>query len=136
MADNKKGTIIAVSVISLLLVGTAIFFVVKGAGLKPRPQDDDKDDKDDKDTKGNKQKADNTATSTTGSQLSDFFVNMRDKIAGGLKTKDPSTFEGFTFPIKRGQKGNNVKRLQQLLLTFDKNILPKFGADGLLWNPN
>jgi hypothetical protein len=131
MADSKKGTIIAVSIVSLLLVGTAIFFVVKGAGLKPKPQVDDEGEEDEK---NNKKKVDDKRTSTgtgtgTGTGIGNFFENIRDKVTGGLKTKDPSTFEGFKFPIRRTQRGENVKRLQQLLLTFDKNIIPQ-GATG------
>jgi len=33
------------------------------------------------------------------------------------------------FPLKRGSKGKKVKELQELLLKFDKKILPRFGAD-------
>lgn len=138
MADNKKGTIIAVSVISLLLVGTAIFFVVKGAKLKPRPQGGGRPDGDDgRGGTGGQVPVSNQTTTTTeqpqtqsGSGIGNFFENLRNTFAGGVTTKDPSTFEGFKFPIRRTQRGENVKRLQQLLLTFDKNILPKFGADG------
>ena len=125
MAENKKSTILVVSLVSLLLVGTAIFFVVKGAGLKPRPQSDDKDEEDEK---NNKKKVDDTATEK-GTGIGNFFENLRDKVTGGLTTKDPSTFEGFKFPIRRTQRGENVKRLQLLLLTFDKSIIPQ-GATG------
>lgn len=34
------------------------------------------------------------------------------------------------FPLKRGSKGDKVKELQRALLFFDKNLLPRFGADG------
>lgn len=34
------------------------------------------------------------------------------------------------FPLKRGSKGENVRKLQQSMLKIDPNILPRFGADG------
>jgi hypothetical protein len=33
------------------------------------------------------------------------------------------------FPLKKGSKGSKVKELQDAILIFDKNILPKYGAD-------
>lgn len=33
------------------------------------------------------------------------------------------------FPLKRGSGGSKVKELQDAILIFDKNILPKYGAD-------
>lgn len=34
------------------------------------------------------------------------------------------------FPLRKGSKGAKVTELQNALLSFDKNLLPKFGADG------
>ena len=34
------------------------------------------------------------------------------------------------FPLKKGSKGATVAQVQSLLLKIDKNLLPKFGADG------
>lgn len=33
------------------------------------------------------------------------------------------------FPLKKGSKGAKVKELQEAILIFNKNILPKYGAD-------
>jgi hypothetical protein len=33
------------------------------------------------------------------------------------------------FPLKRGSKGAKVEELQKAILLYDKNLLPKFGAD-------
>ena len=33
------------------------------------------------------------------------------------------------FPLKRGSKGEKVEELQKAILIYDKNLLPKFGAD-------
>lgn len=130
MAENKKNSVIAISVVSLLLVGTAIYFVIKGAKLKPKPQEGGGG----RLPIGGGQSEPTTPTEQptqpTKTGLGSFFESLTKGFQQTISTKDPSTFQGFKFPIKRGQKGSNVKRLQQLLLTFDKNILPKFGADG------
>jgi hypothetical protein len=34
------------------------------------------------------------------------------------------------FPLKKGSRGNNVKRLQDALLKLNPNSLPKYGVDG------
>lgn len=34
------------------------------------------------------------------------------------------------FPLKKGSKGSKVKELQEAILTVNKQLLPKFGADG------
>lgn len=34
------------------------------------------------------------------------------------------------FPLKKGSKGSKVTELQNAILTVNKNLLPKFGADG------
>lgn len=41
-------------------------------------------------------------------------------------TPSPST---SVFPLRKGSRGAKVKELQNLILRFDKNALPKFGAD-------
>jgi hypothetical protein len=133
MANNKSGTIVAVSVISLLLVGTAIYFVVKGAKTKPKPQEGGGGDGGRLPVGGGQSEPSLPVEQTpqpTKTGFGAFLESLTRGFQKGLTTKDPSTYQGFSFPIKRGQKGSNVKRLQQLLLTFDKNILPRFGADG------
>lgn len=55
-----------------------------------------------------------------------------------MPTNNTHTGSGHTkpkqeseFPLKRGSKGNKVKRLQQALIAkYGNNILPKYGADG------
>jgi len=131
MAENKKGTIIAVSVVSLLLVGTAIYFVMKGAKLKPKPQEGGGGGR--MPIGGGQSEPTSPIaqpSQPTKSAFGSFLENLTKGFQQTISTKDPSSFQGFKFPIKRGQKGSNVKRLQQLLLTYDKNILPRFGADG------
>jgi len=106
---NKKGTI-AIGVISLLFVGTAIYFVIKGLRAKGTPQGSNNvDDK--------KKDVGTTSTTTTPSTST---------------TTTPSTQETYTefvFPIRRSQKNDSVGKLQELLLKVDSKSLPKFGAD-------
>lgn len=43
----------------------------------------------------------------------------------------PAVEQGDAFPLKRGSKGENVRRLQQALIAkYGKGVLPKWGADG------
>jgi len=126
MEKSNTGSIVGISIVSLLLLGTATYFIIRGSKQKPLPpKDDKKPTKDDQLTQVVEEK-----TTTQTNQGTSFFDAIRNVIQGGLKTKDETTIKGFTFPIKFGQKGANVKKLQQLLMTYDKNILPKFKDDG------
>jgi hypothetical protein len=51
---------------------------------------------------------------------------------GGVDTMGGGSGESRKdkFPLNRGSKGANVRRLQRALLSKDKNALPKFGVDG------
>ena len=128
MANSNTGKVVGVSILSLLLLGTATYFIIRGSRKKQlAPIDEDLLKK----LKGkDQQKGTDVVEQKATTQGGNLFDSIRKAIQGSLQTKDKSTFSDFTFPIKRGQKGNNVKRLQNLLLTFDKNILQKFGADG------
>lgn len=107
---NKNGTI-AIGVISLLFVGTAIYFVVKGLRAKGTPQGGNNvgggDVKDAGTTSTN-----STTTPTTST------------------TSTQETYTDFKFPIRLTQKGDSVRKLQDLLLKVDSNLLPKHGVDG------
>lgn len=47
------------------------------------------------------------------------------------KTKSTSSGSGDGFPLKKGSKGDNVRQLQQALISkYGSSILPKYGADG------
>ena len=49
----------------------------------------------------------------------------------GTKTKSSSSGSGDDFPLKKGSKGDNVRQLQQALISkYGSSILPKYGADG------
>jgi len=128
---NKNGAII-VGIVSLLFVGTAIFFVVKGINANKRRQRGDKG-KDGKKDDGKKDATTTTATTTTAT--TDATTDATTTTATTDDTKTPSIsktqdkFTDFTFPIRRSQSGDNVKKLQELLLTFDSKLLPKKGAD-------
>ena len=46
-------------------------------------------------------------------------------------TYSSTTERSDEFPLKRGSKGENVRRLQEALVTkYGKQVLPKYGADG------
>lgn len=107
---NKKGTI-AIGVISLLFVGTAIYFVVKGLRTKPKPQEGNNVGG------GDTQNAGTTTTTTTTTTPS-------------TTTTTQETYTEFKFPIRLTQKNDSVRKLQDLLLKVDSNLLPKFGVDG------
>jgi hypothetical protein len=130
MAENKKG-VIAISIVSLLLVGTAVFFVVKGLKAKPKPQEGGGGGERLPIGGGQSEIPTSTeqTTQSTKTGFGAFLENLTKGFQQGITTKDPSTFEGFKFPIRRTQKNESVKRLQQLLLTYDRNSLPRFGAD-------
>jgi len=51
--------------------------------------------------------------------------------ASAAYTNTTSAIDRYTFPLKKGSKGTNVKLLQQALIAkYGKTILPKYGADG------
>ena len=53
------------------------------------------------------------------------------KVEEPAKPSDvPATIAKNNFPLKKGSKGASVSQVQSLLLKIDKNLLPKFGADG------
>lgn len=107
---NKKGTI-AIGVISLLFVGTAIYFVIRGLKAKGTPQEGN--------NVGGTDVKDAGATSTTTTTTTPT-----------TSTTTQETYTEFKFPIRLTQKGENVRKLQNLLLKVDSNLLPKHGADG------
>src|SRR6266542_143680 len=46
-------------------------------------------------------------------------------------TTPTNTTDLSAFPLKKGSKGNNVKLLQEALISkYGKSILPKYGSDG------
>ena len=60
-----------------------------------------------------------------------------DKKKGEPKVEEPKKPSAVSaptvkdvFPLKKGSKGAMVSQVQSLLLKIDKNLLPKFGADG------
>jgi len=108
---NKNGTI-AIGVISLLFVGTAIYFVIRGLKAKGTPQEGNNVGG------GDTQNAGTRSTTTTTTMPSTSTTTTQE------------TYTEFKFPIRLTQKGDNVRKLQNLLLIVDSNLLPKHGADG------
>lgn len=59
-------------------------------------------------------------TTTTGSKTSSYSSTGTSNVSSSN-----------VFPLRKGNKGSNVKLLQEALLAkYGKSILPKFGADG------
>lgn len=102
---NKRQIIIAVS---LLFIGVASFFIVRGAKISRRRNE--------------------PIPPTPKKKAS---IDVGGLMNEGIGTPSQSWNENapFTFPIKKGDRGNNVRNLQLLLLKYDNKILPKFGAD-------
>lgn len=109
MEQGNKGTTI-VAIVSVIFVGVAGYFIYKGI----RSSQDAKNilkDKDKEPTDPTKPTTTTTTpTTTSGVDNSKFF-------------------SGFTFPIRRTQKSDNVKKLQELLLLIDSKSIPD-GATG------
>ena len=108
---NKNGAIV-IGVISLLFVGTAIYFVVKGLRAKGTPQGGNNVGGGEIKDAGTTSTTDTTNTSSTST------------------TSTQETYTDFKFPIRLTQKGDSVRKLQDLLLKVDSNLLPKHGVDG------
>lgn len=102
MKNKGNGVLIGVSI---LLVGVAGFFIVKAImGNKNRPEDKKKGD-DDK--KGSNSVDNSTTNIPTTSDISNL-----------------------SFPIKKGSKSDDIKVVQQLIMQYDKRLLPVYKDDG------
>jgi hypothetical protein len=103
---NKNQIAIA---ISLLFLGVATFFIVKGAGLSKKKKEEP----------------------TPPTPKKKATIDVGGTISEGIGTPSQTWNENapFEFPIKKGDSGNNVRNLQLLLLKYDNKILPKYGAD-------
>lgn len=109
MAQGNNGTTI-VAIVSVLFVGVAGYFVYKG--IKDSQDEKKKLKHKDKD----KEPTEPTTPTTTTTPTTSGVDNSK-------------FFSGFTFPIRRTQKNDNVKKLQQLLLVIDPKSIPD-GATG------
>lgn len=102
MKNKGNGVLIGVSI---LLVGVAGFFIVNAImGNKNRPEDKKKGD-DDK--KGSNSVDNSTTNIPTTSDISNL-----------------------SFPIKKGSKSDDIKVVQQLIMQYDKRLLPVYKDDG------
>lgn len=141
MAQNKNTTLV-VGLVSLLLVGTTAFFVIKSIKkksneLEPQPFPPQPTPPQ---STPEKKKAQIIIGDTINAGIGEpvrektGLGGFLDSISNIFKTKDAQSsttaFSNFKFPIRRGQKGENVKKLQQLILSINTKALPKFGADG------
>jgi hypothetical protein len=128
----NKSTGIIVGTIALVLVGTAVFFVAKAIKVKPitPPEPTPPTPPQSGDVKNQGTPDVTTPITPQTNPLS----NITDLLSG-LFTKKASEkgndkFTDFTFPIYVGQSGSNVKKLQQMIMSANKNLLPKYKDDG------
>jgi hypothetical protein len=137
MAQNKNTTLV-VGLVSLLLVGTTAYFVIKS--IKKRSNEVEPQPPFPPQPTPEKKKAQIIIGDTINAGIGEP-IEQKTGLGGFLDSisnifkqrttesgKDP--FSNFKFPIRRGQKGENVKKLQQLILSINTRALPKFGADG------
>lgn len=130
MADNKNTGII-VGLVSLALVGTAVFFVIKATKktkppTEPQPQPTGGD-------LGNQPTPQQPTTAPQKDvlgQIGGIVGSITDLFKKKASQSGADKYTGFTFPIEVGQSGANVRKLQQMILSANKNLLPKYGADG------
>lgn len=105
---KKEGSVLPIVLTIALIIGGGLFFIAR-ANSRRRKELEDK--LKEQDVKG------------------DGAVG--DGGLGGVgKPMQTPTNYGFTFPIKYGDKGENVRQMQMLILDFDKRMLFPFGADG------
>lgn len=102
MKNKGNGLLIGVSI---LLVGVAGFFIIKAImGNKNRPEDKNKEDE----AKKASSSVDNSTTNIP--TISDV--------------------SNLSFPIKKGSKSDDIKVVQQLIMQYDKRLLPVYKDDG------
>ena len=97
---KNKGNGVLIGV-SILLVGIAGFFIVRAImGNKNKPKENDG------------QKGSNSVDNST--------------------TNIPTTSDisNLSFPIKKGSKSDDIKVVQQLIMQYDKRLLPVYKDDG------
>ena len=125
--SGNKTTIIIVS--SVILLGLTAYFVVRAS----KTMKDTKNKKNELDELKRKQKempqniVDNTQnTQPTPDTPTQTTTTTTTTTTPPSKTTAPT----LNVPIMFGYSGDNVKKLQQLILQYDKTLLPKFKDDG------
>jgi hypothetical protein len=128
--NNGNGGTAVVAILSVLILGVAGYFVWKG--IKTSQGNQNNNDKEPKQP----QQPQNTEGQNTpqgaldGKPKFTLLESIFNSFKSGSISATKSDISGFTFPIKKGQRNGNVKKLQLLLLQYNKNLLPKYGADG------
>lgn len=101
---KNKGNAVLIGV-SILLVGAAGFFIIKGIMSNKNRGND---------TKG-------------GLKPNDGSNIDNGSTIGGLTAINVSN---LSFPIKKGSKSEDIKAVQQLIMQYDKRLLPVYKDDG------
>jgi hypothetical protein len=86
-----------------LPIAVGLVFIVRHFTKKPKPQEDI-------------------------TPIPDIFSGGGSGSSGG--SGGSGSTRNDNFPLKKGSKGDNVRRLQNALLKLNPSALPKYGADG------
>jgi hypothetical protein len=113
---KNKGNAVLIG-FSIILVGLAGFFVIKGIMSNKNRGNDKKDPKDDLKPIGG---------ATTGGATTDGATTGGTSSGGATATN----VNNLTFPIKKGSKIEDIKAVQKLILGYDNRLLPKYKDDG------
>jgi hypothetical protein len=123
----NKTTIIVVS--SVLLLGLTTYFVMRASKTMKDTKNKKKSAEDlaKKKEEELKKSVDNTQTTQT---TTDGTTPTQTTTTTTQTTPSKTTAPTLNVPIMFGNKGDNVKKLQQLILQYDSTLLPKFKDDG------
>jgi len=107
---KNKGNAVLIGV-SILLVGAAGFFIIKGIMSNKNRGNDPK----------------GGLKPTGGSTINDGLNIDNSATSGGVTATNVSN---LSFPIKKGSKSEDIKAVQQLIMQYDKRLLPVYKDDG------
>jgi len=126
--SGTKTTIIIVS--SVILLGLTTFFIIKASKTnkdtkKKKEELEDLNKKEKEAMQNSIDNTQNTQPTTDNTSTTQPTTTTTTNSTTVTKTTAPT----LTTPIMFGYKGDNVKKLQQLILQYDKTLLPKFKDD-------
>ena len=129
---QKSNTGIIVGVVSALVIGTTIFLIIRSARKKAQnqqlPSFPPKESQGQQELQNQQTQTQTQQTQSTNT-LGGFIDSLSELFRGRASESKADPFTNFQFPIRKGQKGENVRKLQKLILGINNKALPKFGAD-------
>lgn len=126
---QKSNTGIIVGVVSALVIGTTIFLIIRSA--RKKAQNQQLPPLQPQQPQGQQEPINQQTQTETQptNKLGGFIDSLSELFRGRAKESKSDKFTDFQFPIRKGQRGENVRKLQQLILGINSKALPKFGAD-------